>query len=1115
MDAKLNSSETAADLFGTGGDSYFGNRAGKNRRAARRPSSRCRVLWATHVVVYALVSGFGLRVKAVDPWMVVTVDAGRDLGQHSSLTELTNGEPAISYYDVDEGDLKYAWHDEGEWHSTIIDTAGDVGQYTGLGIKSGDPVISYYDASNGALKYAWRSAGAWHTTTIDDDGDVGQYSSLVVLRSGMPAISYYDATHKDLKCARAYSGGGGEIAGWHIEVVDSLDAVGRHTSIAELGSGYPAISYAYSDRWMLDSDLKYAEFDGAEWDTTTVATSDMAGYYTSLKILPSGQPAISYGTYVPEFGMRLHCAWRDDSSDWVGEHNSLSILPSGRPAIAYYDAASRALKCAWFDGSEWHTRTVDNQNEVGEYANLAIVQGQMAITYYDASGRLKYAHIPELPYHGHSLFTTETVADEDEYGSTSLVFLGSGKPAMSYYAHASLHYAKYDGRSWHTLTIDADGNVGAYNSLAVLPTGHPAVAYWDRTNGDLKYAWHNGRLWLKTVVDADDWVGQHCSLAIQDTGEPAIAYHDSTNQALKYAWMEDGAWHTSTVREGVHLSDPCSLAMLPSSVPAIAYVSDGNLHFTWRTPRGWDVITIDTHAREPSLAIVGGIPMISYAVNAVNYSALRYAWHDDIAGWMVGVVERDDSASFYGSSLISLPSGHPIVGYKVYSEGDYRMRISWSDGTAWDRRGIIAETTVPSLAISPTGQPAYSYSTRFRLKYGAAPMEWHFSIPDAGADVGEFASLDILPSGEPAISYYDRTNGNLKYARREEGEWIIDVFDDDLADVGQYTSLECTPARPHVSYYDATNGDLMLAAEIPGGMLYQIVDSEGDVGMFSSLTRLPDGLGISYYDATRGDLLYATRLDSNPFDWTIDVVDSDGDFGQWTSSASLVSGEPAVVYVSEWNETLRYAWRDGLTWRRETVAEWSVVGGTSLAVFPSGQPAVTFSRGPADYEGELRYAWHDGQGWHTQVVDSLERDLTVGHHSLSILPSGQPAIGYRTADGLLAYATLVGHSWETMVVDESALDVAYPSLAVVPSGAPAIAYYDETRGELRYAQRIATYDYDGNGEYDLVDYGYFPDCMSGPVGSILGTTCLVAFDGDGNGHVDLRDFAGFQEAFGD
>ena len=83
----------------------------------------------------------------------------------------------------------------------------------------------------------------------------------------------------------------------------------------------------------------------------------------------------------------------------------------------------------------------------------------------------------------------------------------------------------------------------------------------------------------------------------------------------------------------------------------------------------------------------------------------------------------------------------------------------------------------------------------------------------------------------PYIVYYDKTNGNLKYATNRTGSWNITTIDS-IGDVGYYPSIVVeSNDRSHISYYDETNGALK----------YAVVDDNGVYG-WSINSTLPDGL---------------------------------------------------------------------------------------------------------------------------------------------------------------------------------------------------------------------------------------------------------------------------------
>jgi hypothetical protein len=91
-----------------------------------------------------------------------TIDSGGAVGGYTSIAIGTNGNPIISYLDSTNGDLKIAVCKnptctgiaEGDRSTnTTIDSNGYVGEYTSITIgTNGNPIISYFDGTNDDLK---------------------------------------------------------------------------------------------------------------------------------------------------------------------------------------------------------------------------------------------------------------------------------------------------------------------------------------------------------------------------------------------------------------------------------------------------------------------------------------------------------------------------------------------------------------------------------------------------------------------------------------------------------------------------------------------------------------------------------------------------------------------------------------------------------------------------------------------------------------------------------------------------------------------------------------------------------------------------------------------------
>lgn len=146
---------------------------------------------------YAYYNGSG--------WHIETVDAGgAGVGFDSSIAVDYAGRVHISYFSFIPGTsncfLKYAVKSELGWQIVAIDSGNGTGKDTSLALDSnGNPHISYYDANRGDLRYAWWNGSVWIIRIIDSAGNVGEASSLALDSNDQAHISYYDRTNTDLK----------------------------------------------------------------------------------------------------------------------------------------------------------------------------------------------------------------------------------------------------------------------------------------------------------------------------------------------------------------------------------------------------------------------------------------------------------------------------------------------------------------------------------------------------------------------------------------------------------------------------------------------------------------------------------------------------------------------------------------------------------------------------------------------------------------------------------------------------------------------------------------------------------------------------------------------------
>jgi hypothetical protein len=160
-------------------------------------------------VSYYDVSNSRLKLASFNgiEWVREVVDDSGDVGQYSSLHIDSLRNRNVAYYDATRGALKYAGWIEPFWDIIIenVEETTDpenVGQYSSLTLDDLNQLsVSYYDIQNQQLKYAFFNGTHWQHEVVDDSGIVGQYSSLIIVPGDSIRISYYDATNADLKLA--------------------------------------------------------------------------------------------------------------------------------------------------------------------------------------------------------------------------------------------------------------------------------------------------------------------------------------------------------------------------------------------------------------------------------------------------------------------------------------------------------------------------------------------------------------------------------------------------------------------------------------------------------------------------------------------------------------------------------------------------------------------------------------------------------------------------------------------------------------------------------------------------------------------------------------------------
>jgi hypothetical protein len=305
---------------------------------------------------------------------------------------------------------------------------------------------------------------------------------------------------------------------------------------------------------------------------------------------------------------------------------------------------------------------------------------------------------------------------------------------------------------------------------------------------------------------------------------------------------------------------------------------------------------------------------------------------------------------------------------------------------------------------------------------------------DSVGDVGRFSSLEMNSQGYPVISYYDSTNGNLKLARCgnatcTSGNTIATV--DSTGNVGMSTSLSLDGSgNPVISYSDNTNRDLKLArcgnATCTAGGAIATVDGLGVIVGTDNALAL-DRYGnpvISYFDGLNGDLrMVACGNSACTAANNIQIVDSAGFVGMFTSLALDSGGNPVISYYDDTNGALKLL---------------HCGNAACLVELPCGFEAC------------------DG-GNSFSIVDA---GVLGKYTSLALNSSGNPVISYYDRGNYNLKVVFCGNSTcnadNTIRTVDSAGDVGmYTALRLDSSGNAIISYHDFTNQRLKLARVLA------------------------------------------------------------
>jgi hypothetical protein len=365
--------------------------------------------------------------------------------------------------------------------------------------------------------------------------------------------------------------------------------------------------------------------------------------------------------------------------------------------------------------------------------------------------------------------------------------------AMLVCASAALHAAPFE---IEIVVADNLVDQGQYASLELDSHDNPHIAYHDLTNQEIKYAYKVGANWIVETVDSGNLIGAYASLALDPNDVPHVVYYNGEAGLLRYAERSTGSWIAETVPDTGIYGSWCSIAVGSDGVPVVAYRHDSD-------------------------------------------DALAVKKKDGV--WLSLGGSGNPGDGFHTDTTIG-PNNLPIVshytntGLAFWRKGETFTVIQTIEGG-----GDLGKYN--SIAAAPDGTMHISYHDEINgfLKYASntvAPSQWQTEIVDDGGfveDVGEWSSIALDGFGEPHITYYNATNGDMRYAFRINATWTIQKVDQSHDNHGEYSSLKLdSQGNPHVAYYNSDEDGLQYA----GGGIRLISPVGGETWAVGSLQNV-------------------------------------------------------------------------------------------------------------------------------------------------------------------------------------------------------------------------------------------------------------------------------------
>jgi len=448
-----------------------------------------------------------------------------------------------------------------------------------------------------------------------------------------------------------------------------------------------------------------------EWPVEFEFTIENTGAVT-LNLTDSPEVALSGGSLYTVISQPTAAIGPGGSAEFTVELDPGDV--SGNPSVEVTianddpDESNYDFTLSAAAGKYQGKKTLDSGNDVGQYSSIGVHEANVYIAYFDAD-------------------------DQD----------------------LKLAVSRNGGYDWSTKTVASSGDVGSHCSLYV-DEEDLYISYYDSANGNLRLArsGNAGESFTFETVDSGGDVGQYTSVDVTDGGDIYISYYDATNDELNIAIYDDsaGSWSSSPTADG-------------GKYTSIAEYG-GNCFAGYQYNTGGGSDSNELYIRR----IIGGTP----------YVALNVSGSSGVGDGYCTSIEAVGSNTVYISHFAI--TNFSACGGEIVLEKSTNNGANWSSYTVdsgavlfWSPDGNVGFTSLAvdgsNLFVSYCANGAVDGALKFAQSTSGGTSWSAKAIDTTNANVGYYTSIAVNgTSGRNVyISYYDKGNTKLKFARSADG----------------------------------------------------------------------------------------------------------------------------------------------------------------------------------------------------------------------------------------------------------------------------------------------------------------------------------------------------------